>query len=63
MSEKPVTTDDWKETVRMIFDMMHGRKFGIFTRSSSAKETAHAVIGLIEERHHQYFCEACNEDK
>lgn len=52
------TPDDWKETVRNIYDMMHGRRIGIFSRSISATETAQAVIGLIEERHPDYFVEA-----
>ena len=56
---KPVTTpDDWKETVRNIYDMMHGRKFGMFSRTESAASTAQAVIGLIEEQHPDYFVEA-----
>lgn len=51
------TTDDWKETVRDIYDMMHKSEFGISDKNNSAASTADKVIGLIEKRHYSYFCE------
>lgn len=54
-------TDNWKETVRLIYDVMHGMKYkgkdvGIFRRLCELDDTARAVIEIIEDRHPEYFC-------
>lgn len=42
--------NEWRETVRDIFDeLMFGRSDGLSLKS--------ALIALIEQRHHAYFCE------
>lgn len=48
MTETTETRNEWKETVRDIFDHAHFRG----DNSGFARQ----IIALIEKRHHDYFC-------
>ena len=48
--------NDWKETVRTIYDMMHTDK-ALFSPDEKVSRLARNIIEVIEERHHGYFCE------
>ena len=45
------TTNEWKETVREIYDMLQ------FSKHTDAYDLKDDLINLIESRHHSYFCE------
>lgn len=46
--------DAWKQTVRAIFDELHFGRDSVFCGQSRA---ARKIVGMIEERHRDYFCE------
>lgn len=46
------TTNEWKETVRSIFDQLHFGKQSVFNN-----DLARYIVAMIEVRHHAYFCE------
>lgn len=49
--DKTKTTNEWKETVREIYDMLQ------FSKHTDAYDLKDDLINLIESRHHSYFCE------
>jgi hypothetical protein len=54
MSQQPITTNKWKETVRDIYDEAHIGNPGLF-KKGAATVLARKIISLIEKRHPIYF--------
>lgn len=55
---EPDATNPWRETVRDIFDMLHHGEDDIFTGNQLARR----LVALIEDRHHDFFCEEAESD-
>jgi hypothetical protein len=48
-----IADNPWRETVRAIFDELHFGKDTVFHGQVSL---ANHIVGMIEERHRDYFC-------
>ena len=55
MPKEPQTTNDWRETVRDIFDLLYQQNH------SAAYDLKNDILDIIKKRHYKYFYEAHHE--